>query len=332
MTEGERGPTQEEKPTFGERFKKLTERNLPLVGLLYVSSVVTAVSTFITAFVTGGRWYQQHFQWQAGEYAKLAKLHAGYTLQKFEEQLGRPSVQVSIGKTESGDLTQNTFQPRKEYWVDAVTDPDKRVVAYAVTSCSSDFNPSFTYWDGERTRTVSLNRTPFSSVLSSVLDAGTVKAFYSPTFAPHYYYGIRPGDVATVNRAYAWGLTNLCSWKAVKPTHDSAAWSKWFDSEMQRFTTGGYILVMPAKKVDKVGRDLMSEYAVNTYAETAPAVEFDVYPDQIGVNPMLIPPGLSQLPWAGPPTESTSRTSGRTGRRRRAVPVSPPVAVRPSRG
>jgi hypothetical protein len=300
MAEADEEHAQGKKPTLGERFKKLTERNLPLVVILYVSSAVTAVSTFITAYVTGGHWYQQHFHWQAGEYAKLARLHAGYTLEKFEEELGRPSIQVSISKTSLGNLTQNTFQPRSEYWVDAVTDPHHRVVAYAVTSCSSDFHPSFTYWDGQRTRVVSLNKTPFSSVLSSIRSAGTVKAFYTETFAPHYYFAIQPASTISINRSYAWGLTNLCLWKAVKPTHSSVAWSDWFNRELRHFKTGEYILVMPANKLDKLGRDLMSEYAVNTYAETAPAVDFDVYPDQIGADPMLIPPGLSQVPWVGP--------------------------------
>ncbi|GAA3147923.1 ETEC_3214 domain-containing protein [Streptomyces echinatus] len=297
-TEGEH--PEERRLTLGERFKKLTERSLPLVVLLYVSSAVTAVSTFITAYVTGGHWYQQHFNWQAGEYTKLAKLQAGYTLAKFEEQLGRPSIQVAISKTSLGNLTQNTFQPRDEYWVDAVTDPRNRVVAYAVTSCSPDFNPSFTYWDGERTRAVSLNKTAFSSVFSAVHDAGNVKAFYSGTFAPHYYFAIKPGNSISVNRSYAWGLTNLCQWKAIESTHSSAVWDDWFIRQVRRFNPKGYILSVPAKEVDKLGRDLMSDYAVNTYAETAPSVDFDVYPDQIGANPMLIPPALSQLPWAGP--------------------------------
>ncbi|MFF0044246.1 ETEC_3214 domain-containing protein, partial [Streptomyces mirabilis] len=272
--------------TLGERFKNLTERNLTLVVILYVSSAVTAVSTFITAYVTGGHWYQQHFNWQAGEYAKLAKLHAGYTLQKFEEQLGRPSIQAAISKTSSSslrNLTQNTFQPRSEYWVDAVTDPHNRVVAYAVTSCNSDFNPSFSYGGGQQARTASLNKTPFSSVLSSVLDAGTVKAFYSPTFAPHYYFAIQPWSAVSINRSYAWGLTNLCPWKAIKSTHPSAVWNDWFNREVRRFNAEGYNLVMPAKEPDKLGRDLMSDYAVNTYAETAPAVDFDVYPDHRGI-------------------------------------------------
>ncbi|MER5515763.1 ETEC_3214 domain-containing protein [Streptomyces sp. NPDC002763] len=286
--------------TLGERFKKLTERNLTLVVILYVSSAVTAVSTFITAYVTGGHWYQQRFNWQAGEYAKLARLHAGYTLDKFEEQLGRPSIQVAINKTSLGSLTQSTFQPRSEYWVDAVTDPHNLVVAYAVTSCSSDFKPSFTYWDGQQNRTVSLNETGFSSVFSSVRDVGTVKGNYSGAIGPKYYFAIKPWNSISINRSYVWGVTNLCPWKAVKPTHSSEIWLNWFNREMQRLNTGGNAITVRANEVDKLGRDLMSEYAVNTYAETSPAVDFDVYPEQIGANPMLIPPPLSKLPWTGP--------------------------------
>ncbi|MEW2588491.1 ETEC_3214 domain-containing protein [Streptomyces virginiae] len=299
--EGERG--QGEKFTLGERFKSLTERNLTLVVILYVSSAITAVSTFITAYVTGGRWYQQHFNWQAGEYAKLAKLHAGFTLDKFEEQLGRPSIQISLSKTSLGNLTQSTFQPRSEYWVDAVTDSRKRVVAYAVTSCSADFNPSFTYWDDQRGRgeTVSLNRTRFSSVFLSIRDTGTVKANYSGSMGPKYYFAIKPWNAYSINRSYAWGVTNLCPWRALKLAHPSDVWLDWFNRQVQRFDTGGYAVTVPAKDLDKLGRDLMSEYAVNTYAETAPTVDFNVYPEQIGANPMLIPPALSKLPWNGPP-------------------------------
>ncbi|MBL1108754.1 hypothetical protein JK361_29925 [Streptomyces sp. 5-8] len=303
MGESEGEQEQGGKPTLGERFKSLTERNLALVVVLYVSSAVTAVSTFITAYVTGGHWYQQHFDWQAGEYAKLAKLHAGYTLDKFTEQLGRPSIQIAINKTSLGNLTQSTFQPRGEYWVDAVTDPHNRVVAYAVTSCNSDFNPSFTYWDDQHNRntTVSLNKTGFSSAFSSIRDAGTVKANYSGSMGPKYYFAIKPWNAYSINRSYAWGVTNLCPWRAIKPTHRSDAWLNWFNRQVQRFNTGGYALTVAGEKLDKMGQDLMSEYAVNTYAETAPTVDFNVYPEQIGANPMLIPPNLSKLPWNGPP-------------------------------
>ncbi|WP_405963658.1 hypothetical protein OG713_19205 [Streptomyces sp. NBC_00723] len=277
--------------TLGERFKNLTERNLPLVAILYVSSTVTAVSTFITASVTGGHWYQQHFNWQSGEYAKLAKLHAGYTLDKFEEELGRPSIQVAINKTSLENLTQNTFQPRSEYWVDTVTDPHKRVVAYAVTSCSPDFKPSFTYWGDQQDKTFSLNETGFASVLPSIRYGGTVKGNYPGSMGPRYYFAIRPRSVISHNRSYAWGLTNLCPWKAIKSTHSSDTWSDWFSREMRRLNTGGNAITLRASELDQLGRDLMSEYAINTYAETAPFVDFNVYPEQIGANPLLTPPG-----------------------------------------
>ncbi|MFF7082477.1 ETEC_3214 domain-containing protein [Streptomyces lavendulae] len=296
-TDGEH--SQGNRLTLGQRFKKLTERSLPLVAILYVSSAITAVSTFVTACVTGGHWYQQNFNWQAGEYAKLAKLHAGYTIEKFEEELGRPSIRITISKTNLGNLTQNTFQPRSEYWVDAVTDPHNRVVAYAVTSCDSDFNPSFTYWDGEQRRVVSLNETPFLSVFSPLPETGSVKAYISGSIGPKYYFAIRAADSISANRSYAWGVTNLCPWKAVRSTHPDA-WVDWFSSAARRFETGGYAITVHAKELDKLGMDLMSEYAVNTYAETAPRVDFSVYPDQIGANPMVIPPALSHLPWSGP--------------------------------
>jgi hypothetical protein len=243
-----------------------------------------------------GRWYQQHFNWQARESAKLAKLHAGYTLAKFEEQLGRPSIQVPFGKTAAGNLTQNTFQPRAEYWVDAVTDARNRVVAYAVTSCNANFNPTFTYWDGRQNATVSLNETPFSSAV----DIGTVKAHYSETRAPHCYFAIQSGSSVTMDRSHASGLTNLCPWKAVERTHSSATWSDWYSRALRRFRTRNYILSIPAKDLDKMGRDLMSDYAVNTYAETAPNVDFSVYPIQIGANPLLIPPAVSRMVESGP--------------------------------
>ncbi|MFB6805272.1 ETEC_3214 domain-containing protein [Streptomyces sp. NPDC056387] len=296
-TDGEHAP--DNGLTLGQRFKKLTERNLPMVAIIYVSSAITAVSTFITACVTGGHWYQQHFNWQAGEYAKLAQLHAGYTLEKFEEELGRPSIQIEISKTNLGNLTQNTFQPRSEYWVDAVTDPHNRVVAYAVTSCSPDFTPSFAYWDGEQSRVVSLNETPFLLALSPLPETASVKAYISGSIGPKYYFAIRSADSISANRSYAWGVSNLCPWKPVKSTHPDA-WVDWFSSAARRFGTGGNTITVNANELDKVGRDLMSEYAVNTYAETAPRIDFNVYPDQIGANPMLIPPALSQLPWSGP--------------------------------
>lgn len=301
-TEGEQ--ERRRRLSLGERFKKLTERNLALVLILYVSSAVTAVSTFITAYVTGGHWYQQHFDWEAGEYAKLAKLHAGYTLNKFEEQLGRPSIQIAINKTSLGSLTQNTFQPRPEYWVDAVTDPRNRVVAYAVTSCSSDFTPSFTYWDDQHNRymTVSLNETAFASAFPSIRDVGTVTTDFSGSMGPKYYFAVKPSNAYSINRSYAWGVSNVCPWKAIKSTHSSGTWVSWFNSQVQRFHTGGYELRVQAKEVDKLGRDLMSEYAINTYAETAPTVDFGIYPEQIGADPMLIPPALSKLADNGPPS------------------------------
>ncbi|GAA3126282.1 hypothetical protein GCM10010521_11150 [Streptomyces rameus] len=103
--------------------------NLPSAAILYAISAVTAVSTFVTAYVTGGHWYRE------------IRRRAG--------------------------------------------------AAYAVTSCSPDFHPSVTYWDGQQTRVVSLNR---GGTRTAVNDGG------------RRCTGQRPGQRAAQNTRGSWSV------------------------------------------------------------------------------------------------------------------------------
>jgi hypothetical protein len=173
-------------------------------------------------------------------------------------------------------VTDSVFQ-RRGYWVDAVT-KENVVVAYAVTSCQADFNPSITYWSGESQVRLTLNKTPISGAYNNL--GAQMKVSLRVASANAYVFEMHFGGNATFYRMHAWGLNDACAWQ---PTKDDLfnSWNLWPENWR-------YGQTFEYSKLDKPGRDLAERSLINTYAETAPSVTFDVYPDQIGVDRTVV--------------------------------------------
>jgi len=226
-------------PTLGERFDNFFKKNPAPVLLISLASVVTAISTLVAAVGVVTFWYS-HRDWRKAEYARLRNLRAGYTYEKFEEQLGRPSCRAIRNvrlpslpgnpglPTISGKVTENLFQ-RHGYLVDTMSDSSGTIFAYAVTACQADFRPTFSLWVGsgpEPSRIV-LNQSVMSGVDGS--STGTLKIFTPGGTAINYVFEKEdPGD-ATGFKGYAWGLNDECSnWS--DRLEERPSWNDWYTS------------------------------------------------------------------------------------------------------
>ncbi|HST55404.1 MAG TPA: ETEC_3214 domain-containing protein [Solirubrobacteraceae bacterium] len=139
----------------------------------------------------------------------LGALRAGYTLAEFEHVLGTPLFSRPAAPT----LTEYIFQGRG-YWAQVITGRSATVVLYAVTSCSTNFTPSFHLpipsRNGKGSATVTLNRTRFTEVLTSQEEERVHVDYNTGASADQWYldkyYGANPGFY----KSYAWGLNDAC--------------------------------------------------------------------------------------------------------------------------
>ncbi|MFI8235016.1 ETEC_3214 domain-containing protein [Streptomyces sp. NPDC085900] len=254
------------------------------VILLFVASVITSVGAVITTAESITQWYNRHYKWQEEEYGRLSTLRAGFLFQKFREQLGQPSYSAPLVK----NFRQYTFQ-RRGYWVDAITNPGETVVAYAVTSCRSDFNPTFTYpAGGAHSRKMVLNKSTLSEILSG--NSNVQKMRIAPAVATNraYVFIVLAGGNPTKYRQFAAGMNDTCKWhsKGSKiPMVD--AWAQWALENPK--PPGANTETFDISALDRSARVLAAQSIPNTYAETAPFVDIlALYPDQIGVDRIAV--------------------------------------------
>jgi hypothetical protein len=156
------------------------------------------------------RWAEPARDWRPAEYGQLEALRAGYTLAEFEHVLGTPL----FSRPAAPALTENIFHGR-DYWAQAITNRSATVVVYAVTSCSTNFTPTFHVpipsQDGKGTSSVTLNRTRFTEVLPA-REEERVHADYNTGasadqwYLDKYYGAANPGFY----KSYAWGLNDAC--------------------------------------------------------------------------------------------------------------------------
>ncbi|MFD8690439.1 hypothetical protein [Streptomyces sp. NPDC059651] len=255
------------------RFSSFTKRNLIIVAVLFLSNVVTAVSTLVTAW-TGV--LDSRRDWRPDDYRKLRELHAGHTLDRFTEQLGIAAYRWPI---EGTSLTKHAFRPRDDYWVEVVADQSGSTLAYTVTSCRPNFRPTFRIPQGKSENlTVTLNSTPLAHVNPDVYDL----RFDMPTTASGEAFVLQylptVGD-ATDDRGYVWGLNDTCAWNATGGAPDVwTGWDAWYSKNRQADGAIEYL------DVDRAGRTLMAQSLVNTYAESAPFQSLlGLYPRTVGV-------------------------------------------------
>ncbi|MGW3147272.1 ETEC_3214 domain-containing protein [Streptomyces sp. NPDC001177] len=259
------------------RFEDWAKRNIALTVLTFAAVLISSV---ITLFTTAGDlkdWYESRFEWKEVEYEKLASLHAGYSFAKFREELGAPLFTEPV--KERKGLTENIFEGRG-YWVDVVTDRGGTALSYAVTSCESDFRPTFSFGIGQDDMNVTLNRDFMAK--DSVRDIGMLKVFVSGATANSYAFQIIPASNPTNYKSYGWGVNDACSWRSQRSSDMLDSWLKWQDDHLSS---------EPYLQMDDLSgalRGLMGNSIVNTYMETAPHVlESDVYPWQVGVDRIL---------------------------------------------
>ncbi|OQD51848.1 hypothetical protein BM536_037675 [Streptomyces phaeoluteigriseus] len=272
--------------TTGERFSSFTKRNLVLVAVFFLSNLLTAVSTLVTAVTVLG---ESQKDWRAAEYRKLRELRAGYTLEKFQKELGPPVFRTSL---EPGSaLVRNVYRPREQYWVEAISNKTNAAVTYAVTTCDPTFRPEFFFEGNGRRHRVVLNKTTLSEALPAQEQRDeSLKIFFGGTgSSDNFVFHVYGHGGGTNYRTFAWGLNDTCpTWHAKSPGYDpQSSWGKWYQEHRPAEDPPGHFFL--AEKLDEGARDIMAESVVNTYAETAFARDMSTYyPNQIGVSRLVV--------------------------------------------
>ncbi|MGI5353848.1 ETEC_3214 domain-containing protein [Streptomyces sp. CA-252508] len=273
--------------TAGERFSSFTKRNILLVAVFFLSNLLTAVSTLFTAVTA---WEETRTDWRAAEYRKLRGLRAGYTLEKFQRELGPPVFRTPLAPDSA--FVRNVYRPREQYWVEAISNKSNAAVTYAVTTCDPTFRPEFVFVGGDdRQNMVVLNQSTLSEVLPAQEQRGEgLKIFVGGTGGSYslvfHSYGRGGG---TRYREFAWGLNDVClAWRGKTSGRDlEIAWGRWYREHLSGEAPPGHVFV--PTRLDEEARDLMAESVVNTYAETASNEQMlTYYPTQIGVDRLTV--------------------------------------------
>ncbi|WP_146228310.1 hypothetical protein [Streptomyces sp. CG 926] len=257
-----------------------------VVVVLFVSSVVTAVSTLVTAV---GVVRRSTMDWRPAEYSKLRSLRGGHTIERFTQVLGHASYRVPMPEfvympdEDNSGLTKHVFRPHEDYRVEVITDRTGATLVYAVTSCSPAFTPSFEVnRNSEKGRFTITLGSPLADVGSG---ATTVYQWMTRTGARQSAVSQREstGD-EDGKREYAWGSTDVCPLTSEEARRESdSLWSEWEAWRAPR--TPDADDVYTAERSDPPTRSLMERSAVNVYVETAPQGSIHrYYPALLGVN------------------------------------------------
>src|SRR5665811_1171449 len=219
------------------------------------AAVLGAVLVFVSAGIfvidrVSAAWF-----WRSAEYDKLTSLRAGFDLRYFEDRLGLPFA----SRTRHG-YRENGFKGRG-FWVQTIS-RNGRVELYAVTACDRSFHPTFTL-AGTDTG-IELNR----DRLADIIPGAHVAFDYSigasaPTLLYEGIYGGRPGFYKTT----AWGISSLCG---VPEGLDIPS----FGSNVSGDTSS----------LSRNVKEFRRRAAVNTFAESAPAVDGS-QPSNFGIEP-----------------------------------------------
>ncbi|MFD5325294.1 ETEC_3214 domain-containing protein [Streptomyces sp. NPDC127092] len=272
--------------TAGERFSAFAKRNVLLVAVFFLSNLVTAVSTLVTA-VTVLR--DSRTDWHAAEYRKLRELRAGYTLEKFQKELGPPVFRTPLES--GGGFVRNVYRPRQEYWVEVISNKIDAAVTYAVTSCEPSFRPAFSYGGTRVDRNVVLNQNTLADVLpADELRGQSLKVFFGGTgSSDSLVFQVYGGSGGSDYREFAWGLNDVCpQWQGKSTGRDlRVSWEQWYADHRPAEDPPAYTYV--DEQVVASARALMAESVVNTYAETAVTEQMlTYYPSQIGVSRLTV--------------------------------------------
>ncbi|MEV6758456.1 hypothetical protein [Streptomyces sp. NPDC051214] len=270
----------------------LTKRNLLIVAVLFLSNIVTAVSTLATAW---GVLRQSTADWRPAEYRKLRALRGGHALERFTQTLGPASYRfafrdhapgVEVPGMDKARLTMHVFRPREDYRVEVITEPGNSTLVYAVTSCRPDFRPSFEVDRNNRRSaeyrfTITLG-TPLADVRPEI---STVRQWMTATGARQAAVSQQVGTgEEDGRREYAWGANDVCPLTSAEERARSVTfWSAW--EAWQRGRTPDEHGVYEGRRSDPQTRSLMKRSTVNVYAETMPYGQISAYyPALLGVD------------------------------------------------
>jgi hypothetical protein len=254
---------------WARRVAQWRERNPILVVLFLLASIVTACSVLTLALLDVYDRYDRRFNWREREYAKLEGLRAGFQLERFRDALGTP---VFRRAARNGSLLESSFRGR-DYWVQTISDRQGAVKAFAVTSCDESFRPTLV---GPVDLRVTLQQSTLASVAGDDAfppDVDVVLAI--GTTANTFLFDVLYGGNPTLYKSVAWGANDACP----PPLATRAARLL---RERGLFDFRGSVTRRP------VLREIQPLVTVNTYAETAPGVDFrELAPFQIGVDRIL---------------------------------------------
>ncbi|MFI0421342.1 ETEC_3214 domain-containing protein [Spongiactinospora sp. 9N601] len=231
-------------------------------------------------------WYTETFNWRESEYAKLTGLQAGFSMEMFRKRLGDPIFRTIVPESKRR-LTQSTFAGRG-YWAHIISDETDVVLAYSVTSCARDFQPTFTTKTSPPS-TITLNKTPFPAI--QVNAEATTESFIAGATANSYVYQFLYQGNPSGYKTYGWGLNDACPWHPAKGERDLLNdWTNW------RISPEGEEFEQKEQKKDPGPkmRELLAASTVNTYMETSPyaggndqAIK-ELYPAQLGVDRVTV--------------------------------------------
>lgn len=270
------------------RVHALTRRNLFIVVVLFVASIVTAVSTLATAY---GVLVKSAADWRPAEYRKLSSLRGGHTVERFTQVLGPASYRVpfpdfapdvEVPGVDKAKLVKYVFRPREDYRVEIIAEPGGSSLVYTVTSCHPAFRPSF---EVDRN-----SKDAFAVTL------GTSLAAVRPQNQEVYLWMTKTGARETAlsqrastgdqdgDRTYAWGSNDVCPLTSDKERMASESFGRSWEA-WQRGRTPDDHDVHTGNRGDPNTRTLMEQATVNVYAETQPGgTIWEYYPALLGVN------------------------------------------------
>ncbi|MEX0171403.1 hypothetical protein [Streptomyces sp. LMG1-1-1.1] len=232
--------------------------------VLFLSSIVTAVSTLGTAY---GVLIKPWQDWRPAEYRILRELRGGHTLERFTEKLGTASYREPLEVPDApsgGTYTKYVFRPREDYRVEVVADQHGDTKVYTVTSCRPDFRPTFERVTAPGT---TLKVTLGASRLS---DADTGIKVWITRAGKLQGVAYQSQDTLEEGgfREYAWGANDVCPISSPAEAAETKglwqSWESWHQSQRR-----DEWFVVTAEHPDARARELMGRSAVNVYVETA---------------------------------------------------------------
>ena len=88
----EQSEERKEPQSFGTWLAQRRENNPVIAPLLFLAAVIGAVVAVFGGVVSAVDWYGDTFRWRNQEYDKLHRLRAGFTIDRFEQELGPPDL------------------------------------------------------------------------------------------------------------------------------------------------------------------------------------------------------------------------------------------------